>query len=472
MEETKMSSSKKWFLVICIFFLCAASNSAGYCGNVMLPSKLAALDAMSFYGIIASISSLGTVLILPMVGTLSRKFGTRAVALVGLIVQVIIRVIAVYITNIPLFIGVWLLQGCANGLYVSAPFALMSQITTLDERPKFFGWLSAAAAAGTLIAPLISGWIIDNVANAGWGGIGYFAFAILPMFGLFAMPNVKAKTSGHQKFDFLGLFLMVIGLAGIVLFISFGRKLWPYVSLPSFAVLVVGIICMILMVIRERKVENPSVPVGMFKHSRFRTVFLAALCYTAYNTVPAAYLLAYIQQVMDLSATASASALMPQTIVKLIIGMFIGAWIGKNFYKRWRKVAIVGMTAMVACLAILSLLKANSSMVQVYIATGIGGIGAAVTQGTMAPYFHTQLDPSEIPAAQSMFTFATTAGSSVVTAVMGSILVAGGTYNVCFWLATGLATVALLICIFGMRFTPAELEAAKNGQTSPIKIKG
>lgn len=176
----------------------------------------------------------------------------------------------------------------------------------------------------------------------------------------------------------------------------------------------------------------------------------------AYSLCVTAYVVVYVQQIMQGSALASSTVTMPQTIVQGILGFFVGGLIGKNFRKRFRPAALLALSLYIAALLILSTLRPDSSMLVVYAATAIGGISQAVTQSIHAPFFQTELKPEEIPAAQGMFQFSSTGGASIFGAICGAAMNMGADYNQIFLLAAGVVGIALTIACFGFRFSPEE----------------
>ena len=136
---TGFTGTKKWLLVLGTLFITIASQAANYGNNLALPFKLAQLQLDNLYSLYATLPGMGMMISLPLVGTLSTKFGQKRVALGGIVLHWIVRLVTGLSGNTVLFTLSWLLMGIASGLYISAVYVIMAVVVTPAERPKFYG---------------------------------------------------------------------------------------------------------------------------------------------------------------------------------------------------------------------------------------------------------------------------------------------------------------------------------------------
>jgi MFS family permease len=240
------------------------------------------------------------------------------------------------------------------------------------------------------------------------------------------------------------------------MWLSLGGKSFDFISPVGLSLLAMGIIGGIALILVESKSANPSVSVRMFRKPRFRTTFLVQIFLVAYSSCAAAFGIVYVQQVMRDSSLASSTVTMPQTIVQAVMGFFVGSYIGKNFKNRFRPFAVLALAVYTIAMAMFSSLQPSSSMVVIYIATALGGIGQSITQSTYAAFFQTELKPEEISGAQGMYQFGSSGGSCIFMAIGSLVLNAGFTLNHIFMLGTAFCAVALVIGLIGFRFPKTE----------------
>jgi MFS family permease len=438
-----LTGGKKAFLIFSVILLTVTAMMANYGGSIVLPSKLAEINGMDYYSVISAINSMGMMLALPLVGMLCSRFGTKAVTLTGLFLQVAIRFILIKTTGVLPFAVLWTLVGVSGGLYISAPYAIMGAIVTPQERAKYYGMLATASAIGGLVGPALTGFVIDRFST----NIGLVSL----------YPNQKRPSAG--KFDGAGIALLVLAICGIVLWLSLGGKLFAFVSPAGLGLLAVGIVCAVSLIMVERKSANPSVPIHMFRKKRFRFTFLIQMLMVAYSTCVMAYGIVYVTRTMGQSSLVGSTVSMPQTIVQLICGVTLGAFISKAFKKRFPAMGKLALILYTAALVIFTCLNPNSPMFVIYIATAMGGVGQAISQSTFAAFFQTELKPEEFPAAQGMYQFASSGGATVITAIFGAALNMGFTLNHIFLLGACFIGVATIIGFVGFRFPKEEIEA-------------
>lgn len=461
MGNEAYSGSKKFVLVAAVLLTTISSTASSYANNVCLPYFLNDMDVYSLYAFYAAIASVGMMTALPMVGSMSAKFGSRNVIVFGLIAQFICRVALAFCTQPVLFGILYCLMGFCGGMYMSAPYSVMAELVTAEERPKYFGFITACSAAGALIGPLLTGMIVDNF-GPGPGLLIYIIFAVFPIIVYSTMyPNVKRPGT---KFDLPGMAIFVVFVLCLVLWLSLGGNLFPFPSVLGIGMPVVAVIALVFLVNREKKVEHPAVPVKMFAYKRFRSAFIVQIFVVSYSTCAAAYGIRYALEVMSLDATISSTVTMPQTVVQFILGLFMGGIMGKAFKKRFRPVALLGIIAYGVGLMIFYFLTPTSPVFIIYLATGIGGIGQAVVQATFAAFYQTELKPEDIRPAQGMYQFASTGGSSVFTAIVGAAMTMGMGLQQVFLLGTGFIAVGLVVAIFTFHFPKQEIEAERSVQ--------
>ena len=456
----EMTKNRRFLFLASVMVLAVGYNAASYGSTVVTPRLLTALDGMSYYPLNSSMGTLGMMLSLPIVGKLCDIFGSKAVPIFGVLLQIVGRLAMPYAINVPMFMCFFALSSVGGGLFASAPFALIADVVEPKERTKYYGMLVTFKAAGSLLGPLITGLLVD----AGYiktALLSYLPFAVLsvPLILVF-YPNLKKNQTAGTKFDYAGVALLILSICCIILWISLGSKLFPWFSSTSFILLAVGIVSLTMLIRLENKHPNPAVALFVFKKKRCRTAFICQFLSTAFATCTASYLVVYMQREMQLSGTVSSTATMPQTIVQLVFAGVIGGFIGKNFKKLFRPASLISLACTGAALFAYAALKADSPLIMIYIAVAIGGFGTIVPQACFTAFFQEELKPGEMRAAQGMYSFSSSGGSVIFGAVSGAVLNAGFTYNNVFFMGGIFLVLSLIVGFVGLRIPKTEEEAA------------
>ena len=482
MAEIGTAPKKNWVYIFGILILSIGNQIANYGTAVVVAGEVAKLDAMQYYVLIAAVGSLGMMLILPIVGKLTAIFGQRNIIILGILIQFGGRILMMFATSWIPYAGAYLLQSLGGGLYVSAAFVLMGGAVEAADRAKFFGYIAVANAIGAIFGPLL----VSAMYSTG-GMIAKLAYVSnLPVtvlgFLLLAKSCPNHKTPGATKgFDFLGLILTVVGVACMVFWLNLGGKMFAWLSAPSMILLALAVIGLIWMCRRELTIDNPAVPIKMFKNQRLTFAFIGSIVASAYSTCAITYAVMWIRlNFGGLPGTTffNGTGTMLQSIVILILGFFIGGFVGKKFATRFRIFGILSMiTAMIAtgmlyCLKYTGTLAGGDlmlingtlpvGMILIYAATAIGGITSVIAQSTFSAFWQSNTPREEVPSGQAMYSFGSTGGSAIFGAIVGVVLGTSGDYTRAFATGFVIATIGLFCAIIGFRFTKEEVEAAKE----------
>jgi MFS family permease len=349
------------------------------------------------------------------------------------------------------------------GLFISAPYLLITAAVEAKDRPKFFGFIATFNAIGALSGPLLAGILID----LGFASAAFLAYAPIVVIAVILVLTLSPKTAGMQrpsqaKFDFLGLILLVFSISCLVLWISLGGRFIPWFGLVGVTLLVIGIAAFIGLVVYEGKQVNPVVSLSLFRKKRFTTAFLCVFVQAAYTTSAAGYTIVYVQQIMQAPASVSSTVTMPQTIVMLLLGLVLGSFLKKNFAGRIRMVCLTATVCSTAGSFLLFSLQPASPMAIIYLATAIGGVAVAISQTAFTPFFQTELQPQEYGAAQGLYGFANTGGSCVFGSVASAVMNMGYSINTVYLVAAILCTFGLIVGFIGFRMPasqPAQTKA-------------
>lgn len=149
--------------------------------------------------LLMSVYALATFISAPILGSLSDYYGRRPVLIISLIGSAIGYLIFGLGGSLwVLFLG-RIIEGVSGG-EIATIFAYFSDITSKEERTKYFGWLSAVVGIGTAFGPLLGGLL----AHFGPSMPMYFGAGITlinAIYGYFLMPESIAKRDNQLKIE-------------------------------------------------------------------------------------------------------------------------------------------------------------------------------------------------------------------------------------------------------------------------------
>ncbi len=452
----QLKIKSKGLFLAAVLLLCTSAQLFSYGGNTALAPLLKTLDGYELYGLIASLGSAGMMISLPAVGALSGKFGNKHIMLFGTALMLVSRIMIQFTDNVFLLAFWQVLGSFGNGMIITAPFVLIGMVYDRAAAMKYYGFIATFNAIGSLIGPPLAGTLVDanliRISFITWIPTFLISMAVICI----ALPNVKRE--GSVKFDVAGWLYLAIIVFAFVLWTGLSGSIIPWLSWGLILPVIV-VVFAILLVRHSNRVENPTVPLRMLQHKRFRTAFFSNCCVVVFSTCAAGYLLNYLLYVMNTSATLGSTTTIPSTIVITILGLFLGRVLAKDFVKNVRSMSIIGALCTFGALLLFALLQPTSSIVQVWIGSALGGVGNAISQTCLTPYFQYGMAREDYATAQGMYTFSGTGMSTIFVAIVGVLVGLTGDLKYVFYAGLVMTVINLIIVITGVKITPEEAAA-------------
>lgn len=258
-------------------------------------------------------------------GSLGDQLGRKRVFLFGVVFFTASSVLCGVATSTRVLIAGRALQGIGAAFLVPGSLAIISARFDDAERGRAIGTWSGFSAITTAIGPVIGGWLIENVSWRAAFFVNVPLAAIVLLLSLRFMQE-SSDPSRTKAIDWMGAILGVLGLGGIV----FGLLEWPPLG-PGYplviASLVIGVACLGLLVVVERRARNPMLPLHLFRSRTFTLAnVLTLLLYGALGVIFFLLPLNLIQ-VQHYSATQAGAALVPLAIIMFLLSRWAGVLI-------------------------------------------------------------------------------------------------------------------------------------------------
>jgi len=219
------------------------------------------------------------------------------------------------------------LQGAAGALLVPSSLALIVSVFSGPAQSAAIGKWSAWTSGAIVAAPVLGGVSVDVFT---WRLIFFLnlvpAVAVWP--ALRRLREQDLARAPGSTVDVTGTVLAVIGLGGIVYaFIERGALGWG--SVQVWLPLAIGIAGLAAFLLHEHRTPAPMMPLRLFAIRNFGWGNSAtAVIYGALN-LGFFVLGLFLQQVAGLGATAAGIAMLPSTLILLLLSARIGALSGR-----------------------------------------------------------------------------------------------------------------------------------------------
>lgn len=394
-----------------------ASISQTIVGPAM-PRIVAELGGMEHYSWIATAAMLTSAVVVPIVGKLSDMYGRRTFYIGGLVIFMLGSVLAGVATNFWFLVFARALQGAGMGTLMPLSQTIIGDIIPPRQRGKYQGFMGATFGISSIAGPLLGGWVTDTF---GWRYLFYLALPVGIVALVFLLRFMHLpRHSSPGKLDIAGILTLTPGLVIGLLAISWGGNTYEWNSLTIIGMLAASVALLATFVWIETRASNPLLPLGMLRDASVSLSILASFCIAVAMFGAIIYIPVYAQGVLGVSATDSGAILIPLNFMMIVSSILTGLLITKT--GNYKVLLVVGGVVMVAGYVLLSMLSADSTMLDLTLAMLVIGMGLGLSMQTYTLVVQNAVDRTELGVATAAVQFFRNVGSTIGIAVLGSIM--------------------------------------------------
>lgn len=254
-------------------------------------------------------------------GSLGDRLGRRRVFVVGVAWFAIASALCGLAPTAGTLIAARALQGVGAAMLVPGSLAIIEATFRPEDRAPAVGAWSGLGGVATAIGPLLGGWLV----GFSWRYVFLINLplaAVVVWVALRHVPESKDRTV-TGRLDTAGPVLAALGLAGLTWALTEGPALgWsaPGVLVPGTA----GIAALGGLLLAERAAAQPMLPLTIFGYRQFSAANVVTFVIYAALSGGLFLLPIQLQRVLGFSPLASGAALVPLTIVMLLLSARAG----------------------------------------------------------------------------------------------------------------------------------------------------
>ncbi|MBC7542329.1 MAG: MFS transporter [Candidatus Sericytochromatia bacterium] len=300
--------------VLVVIFLAAME---GMVTSTIMPSVIAAIGGMSLYPWATASFMLASTVTTPIYGKLSDVYGRKRFVLIAIAIFLVGSVLCGVADDMVQLIAFRAVQGIGAGGLLTMSFIIFGVLFSAERRARMQGLLSSMWALASIAGPIIGALCVQSLS---WR----WAFFLNVPIGLVAagmiarnlqLPDEPNRT---YRMDYLGVFLFVASMSALLgasMALTAGHgtaMLWACTGLAA------GLFT--LLIVHERRVAEPILPIPMFRQPAFRLSVAMAAIGTAGFFATMTLLPVYLQGVMG-----AAPATTGQALIAISVGWAVGA---------------------------------------------------------------------------------------------------------------------------------------------------
>jgi EmrB/QacA subfamily drug resistance transporter len=255
-------------------------------------------------------------------GSLGDHYGRRRVFVIGIIWFAVASLICGLAPNAPALVAARALQGVGAALLTPGSLAIIEATFQPSDRSTAIGAWSGLGGVAAAIAPLLGGFLTVAVS---WRLVFLInlPFTALALWAAIRHVPESRDPGAARQLDLAGAALAALGLAGLTYALTEG----PSAGWAAPAVLVGwvgGLLALVAFVAVERFSRHPMLPIDIFRSRQFSAANVVT--FLIYGALSGAFFLLPIQlqRVLGMSPLRAGTALMPVTIVMLLLSARAG----------------------------------------------------------------------------------------------------------------------------------------------------
>ncbi|WP_377810932.1 MFS transporter [Azospirillum sp. A29] len=419
----------------------------GVVANIALPTiqREFAVDAASAIWVVNAYQLAVTVSLFPF-ASLGDIIGYRKVYWFGLALFTVASLACALSPNLPVLTAARVVQGIGGAGIMSVNLALVRHIYPSTHLGRGVGYNAMIVAVSSAAGPSLAALIL-SVASWPW------LFAVNVPLGLAALAvaarAMPASNPAGHRFDWLSaalnaatLGLLIIGFKGVD-----GSQPYWLVALELAAALALGA----TLVRRELAQAAPLLPVDLLRRPVFALTVVTSVCSFAAQNIVFVAMPFFFEDVLNRSLTESGLLMTPWPLVVALVAPISGRLADR--YEPTR-LAAAGLLAFAAGLALMALLPADPSTLDVVWRMALAGFGFGLFQTPNNKVLVSSAPKERSGGASGIQATGRLLGQTLGAATVGLVFTAIGKADgsvVVLWLGAGLCLVACLTGIFRRR---------------------
>ncbi|WP_441245443.1 MDR family MFS transporter [Kitasatospora sp. McL0602] len=322
-----------------------------------MPTIVGDLGGAEHLSWVVTAYTLATAASTPIWGKLGDLYGRKGTFLTSIVIFLIGSALSGLSQSMTELIAFRAVQGLGAGGLMVGVMSIMGALIAPRDRGKYQGMFAAVMALATIGGPLVGGFITDHLS---W----HWTFYINLPLGLVALAVVIVtlklpKVRSTAKIDYFGALLLTTGITSLVLITTWGGQQYAWGSKTILGLAALAVASLIAFCYVEQRVEEPMLPLGLFKNLNFTLVSIIGFIvgFSMFGAVT--FLPLYQQTVQGASATNSGLLLMPMMFGMLVISLAVGQAVTKT--GKYRIYPIIGTAVMAGGCLLLSTLSTDTT---------------------------------------------------------------------------------------------------------------
>ncbi|HEY8912761.1 MDR family MFS transporter [Lacisediminihabitans sp.] len=388
--------------------------------STALPTIVGQLDGVNHMLWVTTAYILASTIVMPVYGKLGDLVGRKWLFIAAIGLFIVGSVVGGMAGSMTALIVGRAIQGLGGGGLMILAQAIIADVVPARERGKYSGIMGAVFAISSVAGPLLGGFFTDGPGWrwAFWMNLPLGAIAIASAVFFLKLP--KGSTS-KPRIDYAGMTVLALAATCLVLFTTWGGNTYDWNS-PVILGLIAGtVVAAVAFLLIERRAAEPVIPLHLFKNRNFNLTTAAGLIVGVAMFGALAYMPTYLQMVTGVGATQAGFLMIPMMGALLVSSVVSGQIVSKT--GRYKAIPVVGTVLVAVALTLMSTLLATTAVWIICVYLAIMGLGLGMSMQILILVVQNSFPVSQVGTATASNNFFRQIGSSLGSAVVGSLFV-------------------------------------------------
>jgi len=397
-------------------------------------------------------------------GRLGDVVGRRAVLLAGIAVFGLTSLVCGLVSSVPVLVAARIVQGVGAAVVLPTAFALVTNATPDDVRPRVTGALIGIGGVGTALGPVVGG-VLASTVSWRWVFLLNVPIAVLAVLGGLRLPESRVGSGPRRVagLDWWGVATLVAGLALISVGID-DVGVRGFTDARTLGALALGVVLLVVFAVVESRVAEPLARPALLRDRAYVVLVVTATLANIGTVVSILAATLALQNVRGLSAATAGLLFFVASVGLALCGPLSGRLSVRHPAARIMAVALLLAAPALVLLALAGPLPVYAvALALCGITTGMGcSLGEVAVQSTLPP-------ERSAEGTSVLLTVLTAVGGIGVVVATAAIEALGDQRITSGGIGVVLVAVAALLLLGGLVTALAELRAARRSpSTVPV----
>jgi len=389
--------------------------------STALPTIVGEFGHLERFSWVGSAYLLTASAVMPLYGKLGDLFGRKYVMMATIFIFTLGSVVCGLAVSMNTLIAARVLQALGGGGIMVTIFSINADLFEPRERARYQSYSSLVLMLSGAIGPTLGGLMTDLF---GWRSIFLVnvPIGILVLVALaFLLPYKRPERK--PKVDYLGAVLLAGAIASVVLLADSLELFGSLVAPQSLVILALGIACVLGWIAVEKRVEEPVVPLSLFKSPTIRLLLVVSMVSGCLGIGLVNYFALFFQTGLGMTPSMAGLLFIPMTVGIAVGSLNAGKIMSRTGYYRIFSIVSTGVTSLAT--AMFFFVDAGTSLYLLIPLCFLQGLGVGIGQQVPVLGVQNAAPYRDVGAATGATTLTRIGGASIGISIYGAIVSSG-----------------------------------------------